>query len=130
VRFGARDYDAETGRWTAKDPIRFSGLDPGLYSYVAGDPINRIDRNGQYLQYVVAAVAIATAVFVYDLLELQDAGDNACEPACKEAYPCNEGEQNRCLFRCLEGGLGAVQSAAPGSEISGGVTTLMDITSE
>ncbi|MGH8567733.1 MAG: RHS repeat-associated core domain-containing protein, partial [Gammaproteobacteria bacterium] len=23
VRFGARDYDAATGRWTAKDPIRF-----------------------------------------------------------------------------------------------------------
>ncbi|MBK6515855.1 MAG: RHS repeat-associated core domain-containing protein [Polyangiaceae bacterium] len=23
VRFGARDYDANTGRWTAKDPIRF-----------------------------------------------------------------------------------------------------------
>jgi RHS repeat-associated protein len=25
VRFGARDYDASTGRWTAKDPIRFDG---------------------------------------------------------------------------------------------------------
>jgi RHS repeat-associated protein len=25
VRFGARDYDPETGRWTAKDPIAFDG---------------------------------------------------------------------------------------------------------
>jgi RHS repeat-associated protein len=24
VRFGARDYDLETSRWTAKDPIGFS----------------------------------------------------------------------------------------------------------
>ena len=25
IRFGARDYDPELGRWTAKDPIRFGG---------------------------------------------------------------------------------------------------------
>ncbi len=25
VRFGARDYDAESGRWTSKDPIGFGG---------------------------------------------------------------------------------------------------------
>ncbi|WP_442939870.1 RHS repeat domain-containing protein, partial [Nitrospina gracilis] len=31
VRFGARDYDPETGRWTIKDPIRFEGGDSNLY---------------------------------------------------------------------------------------------------
>lgn len=38
VRFGARDYDPETGRWTSKDPIGFSGGDANLYGYVVGDP--------------------------------------------------------------------------------------------
>ena len=46
TRFGARDYDAESGRWTAKDPIRFAGGDTNLYGYVMSDPINFIDRNG------------------------------------------------------------------------------------
>jgi RHS repeat-associated protein len=36
TRFGARDYDAETGRWTAKDPISFAGGDFNLYGYVLG----------------------------------------------------------------------------------------------
>jgi RHS repeat-associated protein len=46
VRFGARDYDAETGRWTSKDPIRFGGGDANIYAYVLGDPINYFDING------------------------------------------------------------------------------------
>jgi RHS repeat-associated protein len=46
VRFGARDYDAGTGRWTAKDPIGFGGGDTNLYGYVLGDPINWIDLLG------------------------------------------------------------------------------------
>jgi RHS repeat-associated protein len=46
VRFGARDYDAQTGRWTAKDPIRFAGGDTNLYGYVLSDPINLRDNAG------------------------------------------------------------------------------------
>jgi RHS repeat-associated protein len=46
VRFGARDYDAVAGRWTAKDPIGFRGGLLNLYSYVGSEPINRLDVNG------------------------------------------------------------------------------------
>lgn len=46
TRFGARDYDAQTGRWTAKDPIQFSGGDTSFYGYVGGNPVNYIDPTG------------------------------------------------------------------------------------
>jgi RHS repeat-associated protein len=45
-RFGSRDYDAGTGRWMSKDPIRFDGGDTLLYGYNHGDPINQIDPTG------------------------------------------------------------------------------------
>ena len=46
VRFGARDYDPELGRWTAKDPILFDGGQTNLYVYVGNDPVNRIGPSG------------------------------------------------------------------------------------
>jgi len=46
VRFGARDYDAKVGRWTAKDPIRFDGGDFNLFRHALGDPVNTLDPNG------------------------------------------------------------------------------------
>lgn len=45
AHFGAREYDAETGRWTSKDASGFGG-GPNFYAYADGDPINRIDPNG------------------------------------------------------------------------------------
>jgi RHS repeat-associated protein len=45
-RFGARDYDAETGRWTAKDPIGFDGGQTNVYVYVRNDPVNDSDPDG------------------------------------------------------------------------------------
>jgi len=47
TRFGARDYDAERGRWTSKDPIRFAGSSTNLYQYALNDPVNLIDSYGK-----------------------------------------------------------------------------------
>jgi RHS repeat-associated protein len=46
ARFGARDYDPGTGRWTAKDTLRFEGRLTNLYSYVDADPVNDADADG------------------------------------------------------------------------------------
>jgi hypothetical protein len=37
---------AETGRWTTKDPLRMAG-GVNLFVYAVADPVNRIDSNGQ-----------------------------------------------------------------------------------
>jgi len=47
IRFGFRDYDPETGRWTARDPIGFAGGDTNLYGYVLGDPVMGLDIDGR-----------------------------------------------------------------------------------
>jgi RHS repeat-associated protein len=47
VKFGARDYSAEVGRWVSKDPILFKGRQTNLFGYVLNDPINKIDPNGK-----------------------------------------------------------------------------------
>jgi RHS repeat-associated protein len=46
VRFGARDYDPEVGRWTATDPLLFHGGQGNLYVYVGNDPVNHFDPSG------------------------------------------------------------------------------------
>jgi RHS repeat-associated protein len=46
ARFGVRDYDAETGRWTLKDPALFSGGSANIYTYVANNPISYVDPSG------------------------------------------------------------------------------------
>jgi RHS repeat-associated protein len=56
VRFGAREYGARVGRWTAKDPILLAG-GLNLYAYVDGDPVNRSDPNGRFW-WIAAGAAV------------------------------------------------------------------------
>lgn len=85
VRFGARDYDPENGRWTIKDPIRFQGGDSNLYGYVLSDPLNKIDPDGRIVivddiaaAYILAAAIAAglTATAVWALKQGMDIYDS------------------------------------------------------
>jgi RHS repeat-associated protein len=63
VRFGYRDYDPETGRWTAKDPIGFAGGDTDIYGYCLNDPVNFIDPDGQHAGILIGAIGGAFTGF-------------------------------------------------------------------
>jgi RHS repeat-associated protein len=83
TRFGARDYDAITGRWTSKDPIRFAGGDLNIYGYVFSNPVNFIDLNGKWAVFIwygaVNAVISATATCA--------SGDCSLKSVAKSAVP-------------------------------------------
>lgn len=69
TRFGARDYEAASGRWTTKDPIGFAGNSANLYSYVVGDPINLADSNGQSPWLAAGLAALGVIYLVVDNYE-------------------------------------------------------------
>ncbi|MBI1937418.1 MAG: hypothetical protein HYS25_04775 [Ignavibacteriales bacterium] len=78
TRFGARDYNATTGRWTAKDPILFDSDDLNMYGYVINDPINLKDPTGNIsdaAQFGVVASGVVSfgiigAAFVDEITQL------------------------------------------------------------
>jgi RHS repeat-associated protein len=63
-RFGYRDYDTDTGRWTAKDPILFSGGDTNLYRYCVNDPVNWVDPDGTFAIIPVIGTILAGATVI------------------------------------------------------------------
>jgi RHS repeat-associated protein len=88
VRFGARDYEAETGRWTTKDPLRFAGGDTNLYGYVLNDPVNLVDPAG-------------LEVFL-------------CERTAQLPFPLNQFKHNWIKTDTSEAGMGAQPGVIPG----------------
>ncbi|MFW5738922.1 MAG: RHS repeat-associated core domain-containing protein [Myxococcota bacterium] len=69
VRFGVRDYDPTTGRFTTRDP---EGLAAGLnaYLYAGGDPINFIDPDGRCPAFVVNVLVAGTFAAMENLMAL------------------------------------------------------------
>jgi len=46
IRFGVRDYDPETGRWTSVEPLGFSGS-RNWYVYARNNGVNYLDLDGR-----------------------------------------------------------------------------------
>ena len=52
IRFGVRDYDPETGRWTSVEPLGFAGS-RNWYVYAGNDGVNFVDLDGNWYFPVV-----------------------------------------------------------------------------
>jgi len=101
LRFGGRDYDPVLARWLAKDPIRFSGGDSNLYSYVGADPINFIDPSGKIPLAAVLAL-------IWSAYEAYDAVTDAAETVNTVLDPCESA-----WFKGLVGGAFLIGAMTP-----------------
>lgn len=89
VRFGARDYDAEAGRWTAKDPILFDGGDPNLYRYSRSDAVNFHDPTGLFTYCIQIYWGGPILCFT---------PDNSDHPAADMLPPDQVNDTTKCVF--------------------------------
>jgi RHS repeat-associated protein len=124
VRFGARDYDAETGRWLAKDPILFAGGDTNLYAYAGNDPVNHIDPDGLVIQNAAMSSALGGGVLSWlgfgTIAEgLKNRSDGIV--AMSNAATFEQGLQNYRKGIC-QIGAGAMEAAGRMQMIAGAVT--------
>lgn len=119
VRFGARDYDAETGRWTSKDPILFNGGDTNLFGYVQNDPVNWIDQEG---------TTKSKPGQVVNNDGLSGGGGPATIPSGSIVYVAPNGQAaiapRGSVVSTANNGAG-LKITPPGSQCGGGVTRLM-----
>ena len=132
TRFGARDYDAETGRWTAKDPAGFKG-GWNLYGYVLNDSVNLVDIEGEgpLLAAWLAAGCIVSAVGGYDAAETYRSRQNEIRDKWQERNKRYGDETKACesgdftdpyYWRHIEEVVNTVQSCGgPATEIGVGV---------
>ena len=106
VRFGARDYDARLGRWTAPDPAFAGGGDTNLYAYIGNDPVNLRDPSGRFIP-ILAAAGVGAAV--------------GCASGAIEAWVCGENALGSCLKGAVVGAVGAVVGVVAAAYLPAGI---------
>ena len=121
TRFVWRDYDADTGRFTALDPLGKKGGDNDWYGYCLDDPINRADVWGledswwDGAQKIGAGLRQLWDVAPGGIAQAVSMGTKAAGQALSktaEAYATNENLRN---YTLLTLGAGALPIAAAAS---------------
>lgn len=74
VHFGARDYDARTGRWVQPDPIGAMG-GSNRFEYAGKDPVNLVDPQGTVVEFRGSRAAELRAAWGRLLREMRDSKD-------------------------------------------------------
>jgi RHS repeat-associated protein len=98
-----RTYSPSIGGYTQPDPIGLNGGQLSLYAYVGGDPVNRIDPKGLFLQAVIpwifpglgqAIIDAATiglgGYFIHESRSWYDDAEEAGEDAASEITDVND----------------------------------------
>jgi hypothetical protein len=97
------------GRWTSRDPIRFSGRQDNLYVYVGNDPLNRHDPRGRddgSLASWILGGAAGLGVYVYlnfyekPMGDAQDAYPRDTRPGAAGGGYADQNAYRHCLASC------------------------------
>ena len=106
THFGAREYDAETGSFTRKDPSGFAGGE-NRYAYAGGDPVNFVDPDGNFIAAVVVGAAVAGAEGGY-LGYVENAVGQALDPnqAGWDCAAMRAAAKNGAIAGAVAGGIG------------------------
>ncbi|MDD3311921.1 RHS repeat-associated core domain-containing protein [Pseudodesulfovibrio sp.] len=95
VRFGWRDYDTFTDRWTAPDPLGDKGGDPDWYGYCFDDPVNGNDPLGLFagmLAPLIQQAAEGSADFMRNYGDMEEANTIGADKYfhCKANYEASQ----------------------------------------
>ncbi len=84
LAFASRMYAPSLGRWLQPDPAGLGGAGVDLWAYTVGDPINFIDRDGEWVQLVtIAGFLVGVPALAWGYLRVDPMAQDAADDAVK-----------------------------------------------